>query len=493
MAYSWRVRDVGRERLAITSKTASPSARRLENMHRPWIWLVAAVIGCGDDALKPDASPQVDAPRPDAAPDAFVPVGDCPFDPAAASGALRTAFGDQGRLSINPSPYVDSIEFAMLLDGDDIYIGGGDRSGGIDDSQLHLEKRNRCTGALVPSFGAGGVVTENVGTADDAVGPAALVAGSLYLVGAESVMVPDFAWRIEKRSAATGALDPSFGVGGAVTHNPSGMVDVALFAVVDTQHIYVVGFDSAAGPSDQAWRIEKRRLSDGGLDEGFGTGGLIVNNPSAGRDMVSAVAIHDGFLYIVGNDAVPGDDQWRIEKRSVIDGGLVTGFGTDGVVTVNPSPGPERVQAIAIAPPHMYITGLEGVAFGDFALRIEKRLLSDGSLVPSFGSAGTVTTNPSPSVDRFRDIALDDNALYVTGFDYSAGGVDAQWRIEKRSLSDGALVSGFGTGGVVTENFGDGDEWAFQILVDSSSVYVFGDYPVAAPDDYGWHLQRRAK
>ena len=39
-----------------------------------------------------------------------------------------------------------------------------------------------------------------------------------------------------------------------------------------------------------------------------------------------------------------------------------------------------------------------------------------------------------------------------TGYDESPGAGNEQWRIEKRNLSDGALVVGFGTGGVVTND-----------------------------------------
>jgi hypothetical protein len=42
-------------------------------------------------------------------------------------------------------------------------------------------------------------------------------------------------------------------------------------------------------------------------------------------------------LYAAGYVDVGGDDQWRIEKRSLADGSLVAEFGVGGVMTDNPS------------------------------------------------------------------------------------------------------------------------------------------------------------
>ena len=50
-------------------------------------------------------------------------------------------------------------------------------------------------------------------------------------------------------------------------------------------------------------------------------------------------------------------------------------------------------------------------------------------------------------------VAVDSTGLYVVGFDSSpVGNFDSQWRIEKRDLSDGSLMTSFGTNGVVTSD-----------------------------------------
>ena len=88
--------------------------------------------------------------------------------------------------------------------------------------------------------------------------------------------------------------------------------DIAGFIAIDSTYMYVTGYDESLGNAQ--WRIEKRNLSDGALAAGFGTGGVVTNNPSAGDDRVYGIAIDSTSMYVVGYDSSPGNEQWRIEK-----------------------------------------------------------------------------------------------------------------------------------------------------------------------------------
>ena len=134
-------------------------------------------------------------------------------------------------------------------------------------------------------------------------------------------------------------------------------------------------------------------------------------------------------MYVVGWDTSPGNSQWRIEKRSLTDGNLVTGFGTGGAVTSNPSTGADEAYNIAIDSTAMYVVGCD-ISPGKRQWRIEKRSLADGGPFSAFGAGGTVTSNPSAGPDAAFSIATDSTAMYVVGYDFSPG--NNQWRIEKR-------------------------------------------------------------
>src|SRR3989338_2681089 len=53
----------------------------------------------------------------------------------------------------------------------------------------------------------------------------------------------------------------------------------------------------------------------GDLVPTFGTGGTVTIDPSGGGDAPFAIAIDSTYMYVVGYDSIPGDLEWRIEKR----------------------------------------------------------------------------------------------------------------------------------------------------------------------------------
>jgi hypothetical protein len=290
-----------------------------------------------------------------------------------------------------------------------------------------------------------------------------------------------------------GALVPGFGAGGVVTSDPSKGYEVALGIAIDSTAMYVIGCDYS--PGNYQWRIEKRSLTDGSLLPGFGTGGVVTSNPGTGHDVARSIAIDSTAMYVVGDDGNFGITQWRIgriEKRSLTDGSLVPGFGTSGVVTSNHSAGYDVAHGIAIDSTAMYVIGCDSGCDsdpGNEQWRIEKRSLADGSLVPGFGAGGVVTSDPSTDPDGAFGIVIDSAAMYVVGYDYSPGSL--QWRIEKRSLTDGSLLPGFGTGGVVTGNPSTSTDVAHGIAIDSTAMYVVGDD--SSPGNSQWRIEKRVK
>src|SRR5581483_5750896 len=105
----------------------------------------------------------------------------------------------------------------------------------------------------------------------------------------------DAQWWIEKRDKLTGALVPGFGTAGVVRENPSGAVDGCFGIVFDPSFLWLVGGDSlaAAAASNGRIRIEKRSIGDGSLSTGFGTGGVVSVNPGLG-DNLAEDAVSDG-------------------------------------------------------------------------------------------------------------------------------------------------------------------------------------------------------
>lgn len=163
--------------------------------------------------------------------------------------------------------------------------------------------------------------------------------------------------------------------------------------------------------------------------------------------------------------------------------------------------------AITISGSNMYIVGYDSnTVLGDDQRRIEKRSLSNGSMVASFGTTtpGVVVSNPSnATIDSFDDanaVAIDSTAMYVVGFDSVAGDGDWSWRIEKRDLVSVASETCVGTSGFISENnsvgsIGGSDYEALAVAVDHSptgGLHVVGYYSLALQGKE-WRIEARDK
>jgi hypothetical protein len=314
-------------------------------------------------------------------------------------------------------------------------------------------------------------------------------------------MATDAKWRVEKRSLDDGTPDGGFGAGGALTINPvvnttGGFFESAEAVAIDGLSFFVVGSDEAPGMFDYQWRIQKRSVMDGNLDGTFGSGtGEVISNPSAAFDLARAIA-HDGTsIYIAGGDDSAGSGQWRIEKRDASTGLLDPVFGaSSGIVTSDPSVDPDGALGIAIDGTHLYVTGFDDTqGFGNSQWRTEKRTLANGGVDMAFGAAGAATFNPSTDADESLAVAVDPTHLFLVGYASAPTLANSEWRIEKRSIPDGILDASFGTGGAVTVNpSGDGDVPG-DIALDATFLYVVGHDQSAGASDWQWRIEKRYK
>jgi len=360
--------------------------------------------------------------------------------------------------------------------------------GSDDTPDFRLEKRRLLDGAQCATasvcgveFGTGGVVTG----ASASRGARAVVTDGTYLwiAGYED---SGTVWRIEKRRASDGALCTSgncgteFGTGGV----QMGLATTynARAATKDDTYLYVAGLDTSNN-----FDIEKRRLLDGAACTAancgteFGSNGLV--NGLAVSQSVYGITTDGTYLYVVGHDV---NNDARVEKRRNSDGALCTTancgteFGTGGIATS--SANSIVWYDIAIDDTYMYLIGTRS---SGNEMYIEKRSLSTGALDTGFGTSGYINgVSDSRGIDS--SIAIDDVYLYASFYMTGAG-----WRTEKRRLSDGDLCTTangcdprWGSGGYRTSD--SSSNIPYHILVEGSFLYV-GGYN----DDGDWLWEKR--
>ncbi len=355
-----------------------------------------------------------------------------------------------------------------------LYLGGDTGGGAGDDTSWRIEKRDPVSGALLLA------IAENPGPGRDQIETVVIDGATMYVAGAQETALAsgnDYL-RIEKRSTVDGSLVTSFGTGGVVLIGPLGGLALAGLAV-DATHLYVATGDSSSG--DAQTRIEKRRLTDGALESGFGTGGVVTQNLNADGDFAAGIGVYGGHLFVGGIVNFSGDMETRLEKRDATTGALLTFVQENAVVG-----GAEIVAAMTISTSNVFTLRMVETSAGSsqFEWRLAKRSMTDLSLVASATSAalsGDFTKGGLAKVGA---------TIYVTAMDGAGGwGSDTRWRVEKRSAIDLTLDALFGTGGVVLSDPSTGEDVSRQVAVAGGVVYVVGFDEVASPQ--AWRLEAR--
>lgn len=377
---------------------------------------------------------------------------------------------------------------SIVGDYDSIYVGGWE-SISATDRAWRVEKRDRITGALVTAFGTGGAVTSNPGGDDDRLTGLAIDASGIYLIGSDHTLgAGNGRWRIEKRDRTTGAPIAAFGGGtGIVFENVSATDDTVQAIAIDGTAIYLVGSYSTGGTA-QEWRIEKRDLTTGNLIGAFGTGGFI-NAPAGGgtQSIARSIAIDTNFMYVAGA-RLGVNVTWRLAKRNLGDGALVTAFNGTGRIDSNPSTGLDEAFSVAINANSVFVTGSQSGGGGG-RIRIQKHDINTAALDTAFNGTGIVRPNPSPGNDTLRALVVDGDALFTAGWDSIPG--DQQTRLSRFNQTSGTAVATFDGDGTLQLNPTANNDSLSASCVDSQFIYAVGNTDTGIAQD--WYIVKRNK
>jgi len=178
----------------------------------------------------------------------------------------------------------------------------------------------------------------------------------------------------------------------------------------------------------------------GGLDAGFGNGGLVVTS-FGGTDVASAVVIQpDGKLVVAGRTIIAGNTTFALARYNP-NGSLDPAFGAGGLVTTDFG-STDQAFAIALQGDGKIVTA--GRRGSDV---IVARHNADGSLDSLFGSNGRVITNFGATEQALALVVQPDGKIVVAGRTNNDGNFDfALARYE----ASGPLDLTFGAAGLVT-------------------------------------------
>lgn len=312
-----------------------------------------------------------------------------------------------------------------------------------------------------------------------------IVAGSTYPFGSWNANVILMRYNID------GTLDTSFGTSGKViTDLGINSFDyINSLAVLANGKILASGYTDTLGSGDV---LLLRYNSDGSLDSSFGTAGVVITDVAASSDEdPGAFTIQSDGKILVHGYTTSGGLYNLFLFRYNSDGSLDATFGTAGKVVTDIGVGSgDQGYGLAFQTDGKIVVTGRTNANGNYDVFVI-RYNSDGSLDASFGTGGKVITNVDFN-DEAKDIDLQaDGKILVTGTTTTIGGASDILLI--RYNDDGSLDPTFGTGGVVSTDVGvaSGDS-AYKLALQADGKILVEGYTDANASANGILLRYNA-
>jgi uncharacterized delta-60 repeat protein len=220
---------------------------------------------------------------------------------------------------------------------------------------------------------------------------------------------------------------------------------------------------------------------NGTPDLSFGTGGMATLDIAGAFDEARALVVQGGKLVAAGftftGDAATGDFALaRFTAAGRPDGT----FGTGGRVITDFAGGFDDARALVVQGGKLVAAGGATTGSGpDFALaRYDDR----GSLDPTFGTGGRVTTDFAPvfgDADEINALVVQQGKLVAAGSSFTGGGLRFDFAMA-RYRPNGDLDATFGTGGTTTTDFTRREDRAQALVVQGGRPVAVGSAATAS-------------
>lgn len=292
------------------------------------------------------------------------------------------------------------------------------------------------------------------------------------------------------RYTPNGNLDPSFGVGGLVVTDFSGLEDWATSIAVQPDGKVIVAGSSTGNTFSSDFALA-RYLPNGRLDTTFDGDGRATTEFFGFADQANAVALQrDGRIVVAGFATGADVDSDIALARYTVGGALDQSFDGDGRAITDLSTGPtDSANGIAIeSDGRIVVAGAVGNVdnLADFAV---VRYTTSGAPDLGFGIGGSVITDIGNAPNGANAVAIQpDGRIIVAGSGTPALQSASEFALA-RYLDDGTLDLRFGDGGIATTDFSNSlgstaSGVAIQpdgriVAVGSTTTATLGDFAVA--------------
>ncbi|MBX2978447.1 MAG: hypothetical protein KF905_04055 [Flavobacteriales bacterium] len=326
-------------------------------------------------------------------------------------GELDPAFGSLGVVRTDLGSYWDQAFAVTIQDDDKILVAAESSSSGLQSTVTLV--RYHPDGALDETFGAFGVATAVPNAYGHPLDLFIKDGGEILVVGTSAYYNAITLYQF----TSDGSPDNSFQLDGSMTISPFSGTNVAHAVQIQNDGKALLACLFGAGGAYDVAVI--RLLPDGSFDTGFGNEGIVTLSLTPGDETIGGMGIQsDGSIVITGaTQYLPNYDMFA--ARFTPSGALDEGFGTGGIVVISTSIGSDRAHDLVIQPDDaVLITGGSGQVGGLGGAVAVVRLTPDGSLDPVFGDGGIVRTsipNASQPAGYAVDLQPDGRVIVAAG------------------------------------------------------------------------------
>ena len=309
-----------------------------------------------------------------------------------------------------------------------------------------------------------------------------LVAGSTY-TGTQSY---NFALA---RYTASGALDATFGTAGKVTTDFAGSDDLGFALSLDDQGRILVAGSTYTGTQSYNFALA-RYTASGALDATFGTAGKVTTDFAGSDDLGFALSLDDQGRILVAGSTYTGTQSYNFAlARYTASGALDATFGTGGKVTTDFAGSGDVGYALSLdAQGRILVAGYNNTFTqgANFALA---RYTASGTLDPTFGTGGKVSTDFAGSNDIGFALSLDAQGRILVAGRASTGTQGDHFALARYTAS-GTLDPTFGTGGKVTTDFAGSDDGGYALSLDAQGRILVAGYAATGTQGNNFALMR---
>ncbi len=278
--------------------------------------------------------------------------------------------------------------------------------------------------------------------------------------------------------ATQGTLDTTFNPTGTppgtvATPIPSSSQSILNSMAIQSNGQIVAGGTATIG-GNELFALA-RYNTNGSLDTNFGTNGIVTMQPSgATGSVIYSMAIQSNGQIVAAGGAVIGGNQLFALARYNSNGTLDTSFGTNGVVTTAIPGSPASVIYSIAIQSNGQIVAAGGAVIGgngEFALA---RYNTNGTLDTNFGTNGIVAMQISGSnYSQIYSMAIQSNGQIIAG-GYAIIGSNGEFALARYN-TNGSLDTNFGTNGIVAMQIsGSNYSQIFSIAIQSNGQIVAG-------------------